>query len=289
MLETKYHLLNIAAVILFAGAASATINKSIQYVLTPDYSPTTQKQTNLTKNTERKLSQDELISTITESGIFKVSGVVNDSSPAAGTGSSESVSNLTLLGTVTGPAIIARAVIQRSGDKDPKVFALYKISAQIDNNVYGYKLTNINTDRVTLQANGEKIVLELFAKNKPVAGANPNANQGGSNRVSTTMSRAEIKQSVMNNLDEAMKGLVAGPYRKNGQLEGYLLRRVNQDNILYKFGIRSGDIVKRVNGKALNSVETLMPMWQNLQNESKITADVERGGRMMTFDLNITE
>jgi general secretion pathway protein C len=103
------------------------------------------------------------------------------------------------------------------------------------------------------------------------------------------MSRAEIKQKAMNDLDNAMKGLVAGPYRRNGKLDGYILKTVNQENILYQLGLRSGDVVKRVNGKEVNSTERLYAMWQTLQNESKITADIERGGRMMTFDLNITD
>jgi type II secretion system protein C len=83
----------------------------------------------------------------------------------------------------------------------------------------------------------------------------------------------------MNNLDNAMKGIVAGPYRKNGQIEGYQLKKVRPYNILYKFGIRSGDVIKRVNGKELNSTEKLYSMWQTMQNESQISVDVERNGR----------
>ena len=133
-------------------------------------------------------------------------------------------------------------------------------------------------------------MLKLFEPaqpNKPQT-IKPAATAAGGS-VKQTISRAEIKQTAMNNLDNAMRGLVAGPYRKNGKLVGYHLKRVNNENILYRLGLRSGDIVMRINGKELNSTEKLYTMWKQMQNESRITADVERGGKMMTFDLNITE
>lgn len=290
-MNIKYHILNLVAVIVFSGVASAAINKSVRYALTPEYVPPSKIQINANKKSGQKLTQQDLISSILDSGMFIVADGAGDVTQGISSGDTvDVIGNLTLLGTVTGPAVIARAVIKSNREKEPKIFALYKINAQIDNNVYGYKLTSIDIDKVILERNGEKLILELFAKTKPEQANKRNAGAAsGSNRVSTTVSRAEIKQTVMNNLDNAMKGLVAGPYRKNGKLEGYVLRRVSQENVLYKFGIRSGDIVKRVNGKELNSTEKLYSMWQNMQNETKITADVERNGRMMTFDLNITE
>ena len=106
-------------------------------------------------------------------------------------------------------------------------------------------------------------------------------------RYNKTLSRAEIKQKVFNNMDNALRGLRAGPYRVNGQVQGYRLIRVRPYNILYKFGARSGDIVKRVNGRAINSTKKLYSMWEALKTESRITVDIERGGRIVTFDFNI--
>ena len=284
MQNIKYHLINIAAVTLFSWSAAGAINQTVQYALSSSNVPT-QKQARPDKKAAPKISKDDLISPILASGAFKTTG---EFSPSVQENmQSASLSNLTLLGTITGPAAISRALIRKDGEKNPKVFALYKIDNDIDNYVYGYKLTAIDTNKVWLESNGQRNILELFVKNKPPAPQG--APQEQQAKVIKSMSRAEIKQKAMNDLDNAMKGLVAGPYRRNGKLDGYILKTVNQENILYQLGLRSGDVVKRVNGKEVNSTERLYAMWQTLQNESKITADIERGGRMMTFDLNITD
>ena len=283
MQNIKYHLINVAAVILFSWSAAWAINQSVQYALSSSYNVQAPKQSRPDKKTAPKISKDDLISPILASGVFKTT---NETSSSPEGIQNASLSNLTLLGTITGPTSISRALIKNDGEKNPRIFALYKVNNDIDNDVYGYKLVSIDTNKVWLESNGQRNVLELFVKNAPPSQNNP---QEQSARVTKSMSRAEIKQTAMNDLDNAMKGLVAGPYRKNGKLDGYILKTVNQENILYQLGLRNGDIIKRVNGKELNSTEKLYTMWQTMQNEPKITADVERGGRMMSFDLNITE
>ena len=283
MQNFKYHFINIIAVTLFSWSAAWAINQSVQYALTPSYDAAPQNQPRQNKKAAPGISQDDLVSSILMSGIFKTAG---ESPPMPGNAPDVSLPNLTLLGTITGPASISRALIKKDDEKNPKTFALYKVNNEIDNNVYGYKLVAIDINKVWLENNGQRSVLELFAKPKPPVQNNP---QGQPSRVTMNMSRAEIKQKAMNNIDDAMKGLVAGPYRRNGKLDGYILRTVSRENILYQLGLRSGDIVKRVNGKEVDGMEKLLSMWQTMLNEPKVTADVERGGRMMAFDLNITE
>jgi type II secretion system protein C len=286
MQNVKYHLINIAAVVLFSCSAASAITQSVRYVMAPAYTPV-KKQVLPGKKNEIRQSKDDLVSSILGSGMFKTSGMPDVSTAAGNTASA--APDLTLLGTVTGPSSISRAVIGKSGEKDPKIYALYNVSKDIGNDVYGNKLIRIGADRVWLESNGQEFVLELFAKPKRPPDPGKGAATDDASKVTKSMSRAEIKQTVLNDLDNAMKGLVAGPYRKNGKLEGYVLKTISPENILYRFGLRNGDIIKRVNGKELNSTEKLYTMWQTMQNEPKITADVERSGRTMTFDLNITE
>jgi hypothetical protein len=56
---------------------------------------------------------------------------------------STALNTLTLMGTITGPWSIARALIKKNGEKDPAIFALYKVNSEISNDVYGYKLVRI--------------------------------------------------------------------------------------------------------------------------------------------------
>ncbi|MDY6970415.1 MAG: hypothetical protein SVR08_17435, partial [Spirochaetota bacterium] len=103
------------------------------------------------------------------------------------------------------------------------------------------------------------------------------------------VSRSAIQQNVLNNIDNALKGLRAGPYRVRGKIEGYKLFRVKPSNIMYKFGARSGDIVKRINGHPIDSTEKLIGMWKSLNSESHFTADIQRKDKIIQYYFTIKE
>ncbi len=279
-------MLNAVSVILFSYVLAVTVNGFIRHGMSPD-GHTTHAQVN--NRAQRSVHRDFMqYNTIIESGFFRV-GDVTDVGSGPGGNTASTVDELDLVGTITGPASIARALIQKRGEKYPQLFALYKISKEINNNVYGYKLVGITDSRVYLKINGEKKVLDLYEKESSGNSKIPLSSRGKNQVIRKTLSRAEIKQKVFNNLDNALKGLVAGPYRVNGQIQGYRLKRVRPYNILYKFGARSGDIVKRVNGKTLTSTQGLYQMWEEIKNDSQITIDIQRHNRILTYDFKISD
>jgi type II secretory pathway component PulC len=133
--------------------------------------------------------------------------------------------------------------------------------------------------------------LDLYEKkeftNSPVPQNNVDA---ADSVIKKNISRAEMQQKIMNNLDNAMQGITAGPSKNaDGQTDGFKLIRVRPINILYEYGLRSGDTVKRINGKKTDSMEKMLNMWQGMKNESKMVVDVERDGKIITFELNILD
>jgi general secretion pathway protein C len=246
------------------------------------------KKTN--SNNVRKKFDDYKI--IIDSGFFKIPGpsdLAGESQNSTG-----SLSELTLLGTITGPFVIARAMISKTGEKNPGIFALYKYNSEITNNVYGNKLIGIADTKVFLEVNGQKVTLDLYAKKTvgPQTNVPGSPNQRGigeTPKLTQNLSRSEIKQKVFNNLDDALRGLQAGPYRVNGQIVGYRLINVQPFNILYRLGARSGDIIKRLNGQVLDSTQKLYSMWETIKNDPRITVDLERDGKNVRYDFNITE
>lgn len=286
MQNLKYHSLNIISIMVFSFILASTINQVIKYSLSPGYTRAFSTSRKNYAAVTRKNFEDYKI--LTESGFFKVA------SPAdiAGEGQSSagSISELTLLGTISGPTSISRAMILKAGEKSPGVFALYKINNEVSNDVYGNKLVGIGDSKVYLEAGGQKVTLELYAK-KTVDSQNPAANVpgAGAQQINQTLSRAEMRQKVFNNMDNALQGLQAGPYRVNGQIVGYRLINVRPQNILFRLGARSGDIVKRVNGQILDSTQKLMSMWETMKNDPKITIDLERDGKNLRYDFNISD
>ena len=286
MQNVKYHTLNILSILVFSLVLASTVNQVIKYALSPSYTAALSSAPRAGTVLARKSFDDYRI--ITESGFFKIAGPEDAS--AEGAGPAGSVSELTLLGTITGPTSIARAMILKTGEKSPGIFALYRVNNEISSDVYGNKLVWIADSKVYLDAAGQRVTLDLYAKQTITPGVPASTETSTSaGNFSQTLSRAEIRQKVFNNMDNALRGLQAGPYRVNGQIVGYRLINVRPYNVLYKLGARSGDIVRRINGQQLDSTEKLMSMWESVKNDPKITIDLERGGKPVQYDFTITD
>jgi type II secretion system protein C len=278
MQNIKYHAITASTVILFSYITAITINGIIKHSL--NIVPAGNPKTKVVKNIHKE-NVNINIDQILESGFFRTpsSKSFNDDISDA----SSPISDLKLIGTVTGPQSIARALIMKKGEKQPGVFKLSK-------DVYGYVLTGIESSKIFLKKNNEKFTLNLYDKKE-----NPSGEKRGSNETVTgtsvkkNISRTEMQQKVLNNIDNAMQGIQAGPHRVNDQIEGFKIIRIRPYNILFEYGIRSGDIIKRINGKKVDSTEKLFNMWQGMKNESKMIIDVDRNGQVITFELNITE
>ena len=287
MQNLKYHIINIITLILFSYTSATAINQIIKHNISPISASKSKKIKRHHRQVERRKSFDDYKVAIIDKGLFKIPSI-DTSTGESSSAPSANLTELTLLGTITGPWRIARAMIKKRGEKEAGIFALSKINDDITSDVYGYKLSKIRDTVVFLESGSEKYELNLYEK-KTLGGDKSTSSKFSGNTVNKTLSRSELQQIASGKLDNATRGLRAGPYRLNGKIVGYRLIRVRPYNILYKMGARSGDIVKRVNGKALDSTEKLMQMWTSLKTESKITVDLERGGKVMTFDYSITD
>ncbi len=276
MQNIKFHAISLASVILFSYILAVTINGIIRNNLA--VYPSEKNRIKISKQIQKENMNID-INQIIESGFFRtassnVSEMKEDLSSA--------LSDLKLIGTVTGPPGIARALIMKKGEKQPKVF-------KILNDVYGFSITGIDSSKIYLKKNSEKYVLDLFEKKDFATSDSGGTAETGGGVVKKSISRSEMQQKVMNNIDNAMQGIQAGPHRENDQIEGFKIIRIRPYNILYEYGIRSGDIIKRINGKKIDSTEKLFNMWQGMKNESKMVIDVQRNEQIITFELNITD
>ena len=83
-----------------------------------------------------------------------------------------------------------------------------------------------------------------------------------------------------------MQARVIPNYRK-GKYEGFKLVGVRPGSLYRAIGIRSGDIVRSINGKAINSPNKAMELFNSLKNSAAIELQVERRGKVETFNYSI--
>ncbi|HPB81528.1 MAG TPA: hypothetical protein PK200_05760 [Spirochaetota bacterium] len=232
---------------------------------------------------QRNITFEEYKTSIVDSGFFKVSQAMEG--PDVGTaGPSATITDLQLLGTISGPVNIARALIKKKTENDSKV---YKLRDTIE----GFVLVRILSSKVHLRQGRDILVLDMFADTNAGSDAQPikATSEAAKGVVKKSLSRSFLQQKVLKKVDNALRGLRAGPYREDGQVKGYKLFQLRPYNILYKLGARKGDIIKRVNGHPIDSTEKLYKLWGAIQGESRIVIDLERNRNVMTYDFNITD
>ena len=277
MQNIKYHIITVTTAILFSYVAAVTINGIIRNNLTvyPSEKNTPRGQ----KNTQ-KGNKNTDIDRIVESGFFVIAPFTSiGDSPTV----SSAIDELRLIGTITGTPAITRALILKRGEPQAEVFKLW-------NNVYGFQLTRIDASKISLKKDNQTYTLNLYEKKEFTNSPGQQNNVGTAEIIKRNISRSEMQQKIHNNLDNVMQGITATPSKNaDGQTDGFRLVRVRPINILYEYGLRSGDIVKRINGKKTDSTEKMFSMWEGMKNESKIVIDVERDSKIVTFELNILD
>jgi type II secretion system protein C len=280
--DLKHQLINVLSVILFSYLTAITINQAVKNSLT--YYPSEKNTRKLLVSTREKTDEID-IDQIMESGFFPDYSIAPAGEEGTESEAAAALDELKLLGTITGDASVTMALIMKRGDKQAMIYRPWS-------KVGGYTITRISPSLIHLKRDNERFILNLYDK-KDVTGSSKGTDSRAAGTspgvIKKNVSRAEIQQRIMNNLDKAMEGIRGGPYKVNNQIEGFRIIRIQPTNILYEYGIRNGDIIKRINGKKIDSTEKVLNMWHGFKNESRLVIDAERNGQIITFDLNITD
>lgn len=194
--------------------------------------------------------------------------------------------NLKLWGTVTGNTDSAYAVIE---DKKKNRQGLYHKGDAIQNAT----VKMILRKKVVLRVNNEDEILVMEDEKNQTGRVNaavsnrpePEARSfSGGDQVS--IDRNEIN-SALNNINQLMQQVRVRPHFKNGKPNGLILTHIRNDSIFNELGLRSGDIVKGVNGEEIESVDDALKFYNNLKSSSDVQLQIERGGQEKSINYRI--
>ena len=90
---------------------------------------------------------------------------------------------------------------------------------------------------------------------------------------------AEFRNKVMADPSKLMEIATAQPYRKEGQMMGFRVRPGKNRRAFRQLGLRNGDVVKDVNGIAMDSAEKGLMLMSELAGASELSITVLRGKR----------
>ncbi|HWR69418.1 MAG TPA: PDZ domain-containing protein [Desulfomonilia bacterium] len=175
-----------------------------------------------------------------------------------------------LRGTITGPSEIARAIIEEAGDQ--KLF-------RIGESLKGATLIAIFRNKVIMEVNGQQqmLVVEESRSSPSLASASGRTREPRRPRYPATAG-ARGGAEAMRNMDQLIGNARVVPYYRGGQPYGFRVSDVVEGSEIYTHGIRSGDIIKSVNGVPIRTPQDALSAYQELQSGSTVQMEVERQG-----------
>ena len=196
-----------------------------------------------------------------------------------------------LTGALSGHPSFARATFK---EKDKEEADEFKLGEKI----VGYKLKSIADHYAVIAKNGLNLKVEIgqsIKEAKAVYDEMMKANSSGAiaekdlvaaEKKMLPISRTDFEKYMKNPAD-LYKDARFGPNLVNGKIDGYKVYQVATSHIFYQLGARNGDIVKRVNGMPLNDTEKMLEIWAAIKNSPKVTVDLERKEKIITYEFLI--
>jgi general secretion pathway protein C len=271
------------------------------------------------ETTEKRALQHYAV--IQERNLFGARGRTTSPSPLQPPPSSppaaKPAANLKLVGTVVGMPDRTYAVIEDLGTKRQDLYRLGDLVREA-------KVVEVTRNRVVLDNRGRREELLSFEKSdtaapgasdpavrqfnmprrqirpqesQPTNEPSPNPPQENESeaadveieRISENMWRINRDDFVeqLDNFGQMMKEARLTPHFTGGQPDGFMIANLPQTSFLARMGLRSGDIMKGINGQRFASLEEFFQVYQQLQTEPLLQLEVQRSNRTETLTYEI--
>ena len=146
--------------------------------------------------------------------------------------------------------------------------------------IQGFTITTILNDSVTLTKQDQELVLMLAqGGNSP-----PFFNKVGENSWKVS---ADKITDMVSNIDQYVGQVIAYQHRENGKPAGFRIRHLKEGNDFEKMGIKSDDIIKRVNGIDVNDLSSVLKAVYQLSGDTNFTVEVERDNQKTNLNYEL--
>jgi general secretion pathway protein C len=191
------------------------------------------------------------------------------------------LTSLSLKGTIAStPTEMAIAIIADGRDEEK----VYSIGESV---TAGANLHAVYADRVVLNENGVLTNLKL-PKDFP-EGSAPVTRRNTTTSSRATTGTQSIQAVVAQNVSRLADVIRPTPYFVNGQQQGYRVYPGRDRQQFAALGLRPGDLIKDIDGQALNDPEQAMQIFQSLDSADQVSVTVERNGQPQVIVLSTSQ
>ncbi|PKN55932.1 MAG: hypothetical protein CVU56_18850 [Deltaproteobacteria bacterium HGW-Deltaproteobacteria-14] len=165
--------------------------------------------------------------------------------------------------------------------------------------LWGEKGKGVATGRPGMSPGGRPDLKRPMAPRTPppmVSSRAPNDRNARADRIRTGIKKTgaydfQVDRSMINeelkDLGKLQSEARVVPNYQNQKYDGFKLVGVRPGSLYRALGIRSGDVIKTVNGTAIDSPTKALELFEQLKSSSDIKVDIERRGQPKTLSFNI--
>lgn len=162
----------------------------------------------------------------------------------------------------------------------------------------GVTLSKVLVDRVIIDNRGSFESLYLWDEktqstikptraNTSLSRNTPKVVDHRDNQDLTEMAQG-YKQQLLNDPMALAEVIRFSPAKdSNGELQGYRIRPGKHRKQFKAFGLKSGDIVKAVNGVELSDPSNALELYKGLRTATEASFDIERGGQVISLVVSL--
>ncbi|WP_457623595.1 type II secretion system protein GspC [Persephonella sp.] len=163
--------------------------------------------------------------------------------------------------------------------------------AEENDNIFGYKVKKIEDYYVIVEKNGTEYMVSMkFGKGS--IKSTKHQKKFSQENVQTDESevikidRRFIEEKTAD-IGTLLKDVLIVPEIKNNETIGFRFRYVRPQSLLYKYGLRSGDLIVSINDMPVRTAEEAFRIYNMLRNEKIVRVVIERKGKrkVITYEI----
>jgi general secretion pathway protein C len=187
---------------------------------------------------------------------------------------------LVLRGTVAGDVAPAYAVIE---DEKEKRQRLYREGEEVQ----GAAIRLILREKVVLRVNGRDEILAMAKPESTPAVETPAQAPPTDASTREIALNSEDVSAALGDLYSLAQQATIRPNFSGGMRDGFLLARVQPRSVFSQLGLKTGDVIKTVNGEEVTSVGQALNLYKNLTPGSRVEVLISRQGNEQTLVFSI--
>jgi general secretion pathway protein C len=185
-----------------------------------------------------------------------------------------------LIGTIIGSETNSWAILQEGAARKQRIVPIH-------GNIDGGKIVQISRNRILIQRDGKEEALSVYEEGvrlQPGASPPPLAPPGAGEVVKKlsanryVVNREDVSASV-SNINQFMTQARIKPNFVGGRPSGFSVSEIQGGSLMEKLGLQNNDVVRKVNGQTIDKPEDIFQAYSQLQRDSNIELEIERGGR----------